>query len=231
MTKRDPEAIRELFETISPSYDLLNDLFSLGLHRVWKRQAVAWLGPQAGQYLLDLCCGTGDLSLVLANAVRPGGLVLGLDVAAAPLQVARQRCARQPWLPINWRQADAMATGLVSESADGAVMAFGLCNMSDPEQGLAEMRRLLRPGARAVVLDFNRCEGWQLIFNRFYLRHLVVPGAAMFGLAHQYAYLESSIEQFATGAQQQAMARSAGFRQAHHQPIAAGLMGMLQLTA
>ena len=85
----DPEQVRDLFDRIAPAYDSLNDLLSLGLHRIWKRQAVAWLEPQAGQCVLDLCCGTGDLALVVAEKVRPAGLVLGIDAAAAPLARAR----------------------------------------------------------------------------------------------------------------------------------------------
>jgi len=71
----DPEQVRDLFDRIAPAYDNLNDLLSLGLHRLWKRQALVWLNPMPGQRLLDLCCGTGDLALLLAEKVRPGGLL------------------------------------------------------------------------------------------------------------------------------------------------------------
>ncbi|MDP4707861.1 MAG: class I SAM-dependent methyltransferase, partial [Cyanobium sp. MAG_237] len=94
----DPQAVQELFEQIAPRYDQLNDLLSFGLHRLWKRQAIAWLQPQPGQHLLDLCCGTGDLALVLASRLRPGGSVLGIDAAAAPLAGAARRAAARPWL-------------------------------------------------------------------------------------------------------------------------------------
>jgi demethylmenaquinone methyltransferase/2-methoxy-6-polyprenyl-1,4-benzoquinol methylase len=81
MQPGDPAAVRQLFEQIAPNYDRLNDTLSLGLHRLWKRQAIAYLAPRPGQRLLDLCCGTGDLALLLAEKVRPGGQVLGLDAA------------------------------------------------------------------------------------------------------------------------------------------------------
>ena len=95
MQPGDPASVRQLFEQIAPSYDRLNDTLSLGLHRLWKRQALAYLAPRPGQRLLDLCCGTGDLALLLAAKVRPGGEVLGLDAAAAPLELARQRAAQR----------------------------------------------------------------------------------------------------------------------------------------
>lgn len=238
MKPGDPAAVRELFEAIAPRYDLLNDSLSLGLHRLWKRQAVLRLQPRPGQRLLDLCCGTGDLALLLASKVRPGGLVLGLDAAAAPLQLARRRAARCPWLPLEWRHGDALATGLADGWADGAVMAYGLRNLADPGAGLAELRRLLRPGGRAVVLDFNRPDpaagpsaAAVAGFQRLYLRRLVVPTAQLFGLPEQYAYLEASLERFPTAAGQEALARAAGFSRVRHLPLAGGLMGLLELVA
>lgn len=231
----EPEAVRELFDTIAPRYDQLNDLLSLGLHRLWKRRAVLWLNPRPGQRILDLCCGTGDLALVIAARVRPGGTVLGLDAAAAPLELARRRAARQPWLPVCWRQGDALATGLPAGGFDGAVMAYGLRNLADPGAGLRELRRLLRPGARAVVLDFNRpapaAPSAAVIagFQQLYLRRVVVPAARRFNLPEQYAYLEASLARFPTAAEQEALALEAGFRAARHRPMASGLMGLLQL--
>ena len=239
MKPGDPAAVRDLFEAIAPRYDLLNDLLSFGLHRFWKRQAIAWMRPSPGQRLLDLCCGTGDLALLLAQRVRPSGAVLGLDVAEAPLAEARRRAAERPWLPLSFRSADALATGLGDGWADGAAMAYGLRNLADPAAGLRELRRLLRPGGRAVVLDFNRPEGSPGLaaasqvaaFQRFYLRQLVVPAARAFGLPEHYAYLEASLRQFPSGPEQEALARHAGFRQVRHRPLAAGLMGLLELVA
>jgi ubiquinone/menaquinone biosynthesis methyltransferase len=233
----EPTAVRELFEEIAPRYDQLNDLLSLGLHRHWKRVVLSRLAPRPGEHFLDLCCGTGDLALLLAAAVRPGGEVLGLDAAAAPLELARQRSNAQPWLPVRWLQGDALATGLPSHGADGASMAYGLRNLADPAAGLAELHRLLRPGGRAVVLDFNRpdpadprAERIQA-FQRTYLRRIVVPVASLAGLHDQYAYLEASLQRFPTGPEQERLARAAGFTAARHLPLALGTMGLLELVA
>ncbi len=226
----NPAAVRELFEAIAPRYDQLNDLFSLGLHRLWKRQLLAGLAPQPGERWLDLCCGTGDLALLLAERLRPGGQVLGVDAAAAPLALASQRAAQRPWLPLGWLQADALAVPLPAESFDGAVIAYGLRNLADPGAGLRELRRLLKPAGRAAVLDFNRCEGPAAQLQRFALRKLVVPVASQLGFNNEYAYLEASIARFPSGSEQLALAKAAGFSGSRHRPLAGGVMGLLELS-
>ncbi|MFN9629681.1 MAG: bifunctional demethylmenaquinone methyltransferase/2-methoxy-6-polyprenyl-1,4-benzoquinol methylase UbiE [Cyanobacteriota bacterium] len=237
MSAADPAAVRQIFERIAPRYDVLNDLLSAGLHRHWKRTLVASLAPRAGERFVDLCCGTGDLALLLASQVRPGGEVIGLDAAMAPLEQARCRAARQPWLPVRWLQADAMATGLPAGWADGAAMAYGLRNLADPAAGLRELRRLLRPGGRAAVLDFNRPDPADPLadplnhFQSGYLRRVVVPVAALVGLEPQYAYLEESLKRFPSGREQEHLALQAGFTVARHRPEALGLMGRLDLVA
>ena len=225
----EAQAVRQLFDEVAPHYDRLNDLLSLGLHRIWKREMVQRLAPVAGEQWLDLCCGTGDLALVLAERLRTGGGVLAVDAAAAPLQQARRRHARCAWLPVEWLQADAMAVPRAAESFDGAVMAYGLRNLPDPAAGLRELRRLLHRDGRAAVLDFNRSSGRVAALQTMALRRVVVPVASQLGLKEQYAYLETSIAEFPTGVEQEQLAISAGFSWAQHRPIASGLMGLLEL--
>lgn len=238
MKPGDPAAVRSLFEAVAPRYDQLNDLLSLGLHRLWKRQALLWLQPRPGQRLVDLCCGTGDLALLMAARVRPGGEVLGLDAAAAPLALARRRAAAQPWLPLRWQQGDALATGLPDACMDGAAMAYGLRNLADPGEGLRELRRLLRPDGRASVLDFRRpdpqagaAEAAVERFQRLMLSRVVVPTARLAGLEAEYAYLQASLDRFPTQELLCGLARQAGFRQVRHRALAGGLMGLLELVA
>lgn len=238
MKPGDPAAVRTLFEAVAPRYDQLNDLLSLGLHRLWKRQALLWLQPRPGQQLVDLCCGTGDLALLMAARVRPGGAVLGLDAAAAPLALARRRAASQPWLPVRWQQGDALATGLPDACMDGATMAYGLRNLASPGDGLQELRRLLRSGGRAAVLDFRRPDPQAGLadaaverFQRLMLARVVVPTARLAGLEAQYAYLQASLDRFPTQDALCALARQAGFQRVGHRALAGGLMGLLELVA
>ncbi len=233
MKPGDPAAVEQLFEAVAPRYDVLNDLLSLGLHRHWKRQVVSWMNPRPGETWLDLCCGTGDLALMLARRVRPSGRVVALDVASAPLERAHRRQQREPWLPVEWLQGDALDSGLKDGCVDGAVMAYGLRNLQNPAAGLQELRRLLKPGGRAGILDFNRLDPDDADgrFQRFYLRRLVVPIAASFGLREHYAYLEESLRNFPDGGEQERMAMTAGFAVARHRSLVAGQMGLLLLQA
>ncbi len=231
MKPRDSAAVEQLFNSVAPSYDRLNDLLSLGLHRQWKRQLLSWLSPKPGERWLDLCCGTGDLAIALARKLRPEGSVLGLDAAAATLVLAAERASNEPWLPVQWVHGDALATGLPGQDFDGVVMAYGLRNLADPFVGFQEMARVLKRGGRAAVLDFNRLpkESAGAAFQRAYLRRVVVPIAAGIGLENHYAYLEKSLEQFLTGTEQESQALAAGFTAAQHRVLAGGQMGVLLL--
>ena len=140
----------------------MNDVMSLGLHRIWKRQLLVWLRPNSGENWLDLCCGTGDLALGLARRVSSEGKVFGLDSAEKTLFIAKKRAMNEKSLSINWLKADALKTGLPPKYFDGVVMAYGLRNLADPFEGLKEIHRVLRPGAKAGLLDFNHIQNAHL---------------------------------------------------------------------
>lgn len=223
--------VEDLFNDIAPNYDRLNDLLSLGLHRLWKRQLLLRLAPIEGENWLDLCCGTGDMAFAIARKISPAGKVMGVDSAIEPLDLARKRSFKDSSCSISWIKGDALETGLPSHYFDGVVMAYGLRNLVDPSAGLREIQRLLKPGARAGILDFNKVgdESIKGLFQKFYLRKIVVPIAAKFGLREQYAYLEESLRSFPAGAIQERLALEAGFAEAKHHMLAFGQMGILLL--
>ena len=233
MNQSDPKAVENLFNSAAPTYDLLNDLLSLGLHRLWKRKLLSLLAPSPGESWLDLCCGTGDLTLSLANILEPDGTLIGIDSAIGPLALAQERALKKSLHSISWMHTDVLDTGLPSNSFDGAVMAYGFRNVSDQEAALNEILRLLKPGAKAGLLDFNKFEENSLRarFQKFYLRRIVVPVAASAGLRSQYAYLEESLTRFLTGSEQERLASEVGFTDVHYRLIALGQMGILILQA
>ncbi|TVP70274.1 MAG: bifunctional demethylmenaquinone methyltransferase/2-methoxy-6-polyprenyl-1,4-benzoquinol methylase UbiE [Leptolyngbya sp. LCM1.Bin17] len=224
--------IQAIFNRIAPVYDDLNQRLSLGLHQVWKRMAVRWSGAKAGDTGLDLCCGSGDLAIMLARQVGPTGSVYGVDFSAELLAAAGDRSQRQPpACPIHWTLGDALDLPFDDHTFDAATIGYGLRNLTDIPRGLAELRRVLKPGAKAAILDFHRPQqGLMSQFQQWYLDTVVVPMARQMGLTDEYAYIAPSLDRFPLGPEQVALARQAGFTQAVHYPIAGGLMGVLVVS-
>lgn len=237
---QEAAARQRLFNRIAPAYDELNDRLSLGQHRVWKRMAVRWSGARPGHSALDVCCGSGDLAFELAAAVGPSGSVAGLDFAADMLSDAEQRRASRasarpasrPLARMSWVQGDALDLPFADASFDAATMGYGLRNVADIPKALRELRRVLKPGASAAVLDFNNAEGSPLVdaAQALLLERVVVPAAAAYGLSAEYEYLGPSIKRFPTGREQERLAREAGFAAARHYPVGFGMMGCLVVT-
>jgi demethylmenaquinone methyltransferase/2-methoxy-6-polyprenyl-1,4-benzoquinol methylase len=224
--------VQDLFDRIAPVYDQLNQWLSLGQHRIWKQMAVKWSGAKMGDRCLDLCCGSGDLALMLAQKVGPQGQVVGLDFAAAQLAIAQQRSQnRYPSPPVTWVKGDALEIPFPDNQFDAATMGYGLRNVTDIPRCLQQLHRVLKPGARAAILDFNRSTNPQVrAFQEWYLEAIVVPVAQHFGLTDEYAYIAPSLERFPTGQEQVQLAQQAGFATATHYPIAGGTMGVLVLV-
>jgi demethylmenaquinone methyltransferase/2-methoxy-6-polyprenyl-1,4-benzoquinol methylase len=232
MTSPQASDIQGIFNRIAPVYDELNQALSLGQHRIWKLMAVKWSDAQPGDFGLDLCCGSGDLTQLLARQVGQTGQVIGLDFAAEQLAIAAQRTNdRIPPLPIRWLEGDALNLPFADSTFDCATMGYGLRNVVDIPCCLQELYRVLKPGAKAAILDFNRpSQPWLRAFQQWYLQTIVVPAAQRFGLTDEYAYIAPSLDRFPTGAEQVALANQAGFAQATHYPIAGGMMGVLVLS-
>ncbi|MEO8892989.1 MAG: bifunctional demethylmenaquinone methyltransferase/2-methoxy-6-polyprenyl-1,4-benzoquinol methylase UbiE [Coleofasciculaceae cyanobacterium] len=225
-----PEAseIRDLFNRIAPVYDQLNNGLSFGQHRVWKLMAVKWSQVQPGSIGLDLCCGSGDLAQLLARRVGSTGEVYGVDFSAALLEVASQRTP--PQLPLHWVEADALNLPFQDNYFDCATMGYGLRNVTDIPRCLAQLYRVLKPGAKAAILDFHRPQQPLMrTFQQWYLETIVVPSAKKLGLTEEYAYIAPSLDRFPTGSEQVQLATTAGFTATHY-PIAMGMMGVLLVT-
>ena len=232
MRPGNKRAIKEMFNLISLKYDFLNDIFSFGLHRFWKRKLLDILNPTFGEKWIDLCCGTGDMSIMLARYMKSSKNIIGIDSAAQTLLVARER-SEHNYSSIEWINGDAMETNFKSDQFDGVLMAYGLRNLSSSFGGLQEAFRILKPGGRAGILDFRSFEGPSIqgLFQKIYLSIYVVPIASLFGLGKEYAYIKKSLVNFPTGEKQIQLALSAGFKKAKYQTLAKGQMGILLLEA
>ncbi len=224
--------IQEIFNSIAPVYDDLNQWISLGQHHIWKKMTVKWSGIQAGDFALDICCGSGDLTLLLAQKVGPLGRTVGVDFAPKQLAIASEKqLLRCPQLAIQWQQGDALDLPLEDNSFDGATMGYGLRNVIDIPQALRELYRVLKPGKKVAILDFHRpADRTRQVFQQWYFDNVVVPLAERFQLTQEYAYIQPSIERFPTGTIQVELAKAAGFGQARHYPFAGDMMGVLVAT-
>ena len=223
--------IRDLFNRIAPVYDQLNNWLSLGQHRVWKLMTVKWSDPHPGDIGLDLCCGSGDLTQLLARQVGATGQVYGVDFSAALLAIADGRVNNQHLpLPIRWVEANVLNLPFDDNYFDCATMGYGLRNVTDIPLALRELFRVLKPGAKAAILDFHRPNApLMLSFQQWYLENVVVRAAKELGLTEEYAYIAPSLDRFPTGREQVTLAQKAGFIATHY-PIAGGMMGVLVVT-
>eukprot|EP00252_Welwitschia_mirabilis_P006861 TRINITY_DN17782_c0_g1_i1.p1 TRINITY_DN17782_c0_g1~~TRINITY_DN17782_c0_g1_i1.p1 ORF type:complete len:266 (-),score=41.69 TRINITY_DN17782_c0_g1_i1:167-964(-) len=234
-TSRSSAAFRrKLFNRIAPNYDQLNDLLSLGQHRIWKRMAVSWSGAKDGDIVLDICCGSGDLTFLLSETVGLSGKVIGLDFANEQLMLAAQRQTNSTnpcHSNIQWRQGDALNLPFEDFYFSALTCGYGLRNILDITEALREMLRVLKQGSSVSILDFNRSlSNTTASIQDWLLENLVVPVASIYGLRDEYAYLKSSITHFPSGNAQEKIARKVGFSNARHYEIAGGLMGVLVAT-
>ena len=224
--------IEAIFNRIAPVYDRLNDRLSFGQHRVWKLMAVKWSEAGLEDDALDVCCGSGDLALLLAKKVGHKGKVTGLDFAREQLAIAKQRqtikCSN---VPMDWIEGDALALPFANNRFDCATMGYGLRNVTNISLSLQELLRVLKPKAKAAILDFHRpSTSYMQAFQQWYLANVVVPTARDLGLTAEYAYINPSVERFPTGNEQVKLAYSVGFSKAVHYPLMGGMMGILVLT-
>ncbi|HVM17611.1 MAG TPA: bifunctional demethylmenaquinone methyltransferase/2-methoxy-6-polyprenyl-1,4-benzoquinol methylase UbiE [Gaiellaceae bacterium] len=211
------EGVRRMFDRIAPVYDAMNRLMTAGLDRRWRRFA-AEAAARPGERVVDVCCGTGDLAVECA---RRGAAVTGLDFSPAMLERARRKDPR-----IEWIEGDALQLPFADASFDGATVGFGVRNLEDLERGLAELRRVVRPGGRLAVLEITRPRGLLRPFYRVWfdavvpLLGRVLPGGAA------YTYLPASVRRFPEPDELAELLRAAGFGDVRYRLFAGGIVAL-----
>jgi demethylmenaquinone methyltransferase/2-methoxy-6-polyprenyl-1,4-benzoquinol methylase len=221
-------AVREMFTSIAPRYDLLNHVLSMNVDRLWwNRTARAFAStlvrPEAR--VLDLCCGTGDMTFALRRrAGKSAGKILGADFSHAMLQRAGEK---SKGTDLRWVEADALKLPFKNENFDLVTSAFGFRNLTDYDAALREILRVLRPGGECGILDFSEPNGVMGPLYRIYFKH-VLPriGTIISGVRGPYAYLPASVERFPAPAEMIERMRSAGFREASWTPYTFGIAGL-----
>ena len=221
--------VRGVFDSVASRYDVMNDLMSLGVHRLWKRFAIELAGVRPGQQVLDLASGTGDLADRFADLVGPGGLVLMTDINAAMLGVGRDRMVDRGHAGnLAYAQVDAEVLPFPDDTFDLVTIAFGLRNVTHKEQALAAMYRVLRPGGRALVLEFSKPLNKPLekLYDLYSFHILPRMGDLVAKDADSYRYLAESIRMHPDQETLKGMMEHAGFERCDVHNMTGGIVAV-----
>jgi demethylmenaquinone methyltransferase / 2-methoxy-6-polyprenyl-1,4-benzoquinol methylase len=228
--------VRAVFESVAPRYDLMNDLMSGGLHRLWKATLIDTLRPRPAMQVLDVAGGTGDVAFRILRAMggparcqAAGGGITIADINPAMLAVGRRRATEQGLSgAVAFATADAERLPFASGSVDAYTIAFGIRNVTHIDRALAEARRVLKPGGRFLCLEFSHVEvpGLDKIYDRYSFNLLPKMGGWVAGDAESYRYLAESIRRFPAREKFAAMIAEAGLGQVKVRPLSGGIVAM-----
>jgi demethylmenaquinone methyltransferase/2-methoxy-6-polyprenyl-1,4-benzoquinol methylase len=212
--------IRRVFTGVAPRYDLMNDLMSFGLHRLWKRWLVEAVAPQPGQTIVDLAGGTGDVAVALA---APDRCVTVCDPSVAMMQAGRYRV-----LPyVDWVAGEAEAMPFAENSLDSVTISFGIRNVTRLRDALTEMHRVLKPGGKLFCLEFSKPHAWLAPFyNLFSFQVIPRLGAFVANQPEAYAYLVESIRRFPDQEELASLFRDAGFSRVNYRNFSFGIVAL-----
>ena len=215
-----------VFSSVARKYDIMNDLMSLGLHRLWKAIAINASGVRPGQRVLDVASGSGDLARAFAERVGPSGEVWATDINRDMLEVGRDRLIDHGVL-LPTVQCDAEALPFPANHFDCVSVAFGLRNMTRKDRALAEMQRVLRPGGRVLVLEFSRvARPLEKPYDWYSFHALPWLGQRIAGDADSYRYLAESIRMHPDQETLRGLMEQAGLEDVEYQDMAAGVVAL-----
>jgi demethylmenaquinone methyltransferase / 2-methoxy-6-polyprenyl-1,4-benzoquinol methylase len=223
------DLVREVFASVAPRYDLMNDLMSFGIHRLWKRDFVHTSGVRRGHRVLDLAGGTGDISLLMAREVGDTGFVVLSDINGAMLSVGRDRVVDEGAVQrIQCAQINAEALPFPERSFDLVTIAFGLRNVTDKPAALREMHRVLKVGGRALVLEFSQVQSSALrsLYDMYSFQVLPRLGRAVANDEGSYRYLAESIRKHPPQEELAQMMREAGMERVSFRNLTSGVVAI-----
>ena len=221
--------VREVFDSVASNYDLMNDLMSFGLHRFWKRFMVASAKLRPGAHVLDLAGGTGDIARLVAKSLNGTGTVVLTDINQPMLMIGRDRCIDENVTEnIVFAQADAQQLPFGNFEFDLVTIAFGLRNVTDKGLALKEMFRVLKPGGKALILEFSKLEIDSLsnVYDKFSFKILPRLGEVVAGDGDSYRYLAESIRTHPDQLSLMTMMENAGFERCRYHNILGGVVAM-----
>ena len=220
--------VHGVFSSVASRYDLMNDLMSGGVHRLWKDAMMDWLAPRAGQRLLDVAGGTGDIAFRFLRRAGDARAVV-CDMTEAMLVEGRKRAeAAQLAERLDWVVGDAMALPFPDAAFDVYTISFGIRNVTRIGDALSEAWRVLKPGGRIMVLEFSQLPvpGMQWLYDRYSFNVIPALGKAVTGDRDSYQYLVESIRKFPDQESFAAMIRAAGFGQVRYRNLTMGVAAL-----
>lgn len=220
--------VQGVFSSVASRYDVMNDVMSLGIHRIWKDAMMDWLAPRRGQKLLDVAGGTGDISFRFLRRAGEGHATV-CDLTEPMLVAGRQRAeAEQMGTQLDWVVGDAMALPFPDNSFDVYTISFGIRNVTRPQQALNEAYRVLKPGGRLMVLEFSKIPtpALQWAYDRYSFNLIPAMGQVIANDRDSYQYLVESIRQFPDQQTFLEMVKSAGFEQAKYRNLTLGIAAL-----
>ncbi len=220
--------VHGVFTRVASKYDIMNDVMSMGIHRLWKDAMMDWLAPRPGQRLLDVAGGTGDVSFRFLNRA-PGASATVLDMTESMLVEGRQRAEAESMADrLGWVVGDAMALPFPANTFDVYTISFGIRNVTRVQDALNEAYRVLRPGGRLMVLEFSQLpnEGMQKLYDLYSFNVIPVMGQIIAGDRDSYQYLVESIRKFPDQETFAGMIRQAGFGQVKYRNLSLGIAAL-----
>jgi len=216
------EQVRIMFSEIAGSYDIGNDALSFGTHRIWKKYLVAKARVKPSDLVLDLATGTGDIAVLFAKKARLGK-VIGTDFCKEMIDIASARKKNQ-LSNLSFQVADAMNIPFEQSKFDVCSISFGIRNVDNPTMVLAEMRRVIKPAGRALILEFGQPEGLFGVLYKFYSTYILpYLGGVLSGKPEAYKYLDKTAANFPCGDKFVALMRNAGFEKIISEPLFGGI--------
>ncbi|REG82676.1 bifunctional demethylmenaquinone methyltransferase/2-methoxy-6-polyprenyl-1,4-benzoquinol methylase UbiE [Marinomonas pollencensis] len=228
-TDEKVQAVANVFHSVAAKYDIMNDLMSGGVHRLWKRHTISQSGVRAGNKVLDIAGGTGDLTLKFSRLVGSEGQVILADINDSMLKVGRDKLANHGVVGnVKFVQANAEALPFPDNTFDCITIAFGLRNVTDKSKALASMYRVLKPGGRLLVLEFSKPESEMLsqVYDHYSFRLLPFMGKVIANDAESYRYLAESIRMHPDQETLKGMMDEVGFERTSYQNMTGGIVAL-----